>query len=786
MRNNLFYFLLLLISAIPSFKIQAQKFPIDGGVIDVTLAPYYADKTGDLDATAAINKALDDYPNAMAIIYLPEGTYLISNTLKWPGYEKGSYGNEVLEGDGVDKTIIKLKDNCSGFTIPGTPKEMIHTGVDPAQRFRIGLRDLTLNTGTGNAGAIGARFMSNNQGGVFNVKIISGDGNGLIGLDLSYVNENGPLLVKNLEVDGFNYGIKCYAGQNSQTFEHIILKNQKICGFYNQSQVVSIRDLKSTNTVAALNNAGNNGVITLIGAILTGGSPSSPAIINNSIMYLRDIESDGYGKIVRNMAGNRMDIIGASIDEWTSHRKFSLNEGYPSSMLNLEIKETPLPIIDPLDQWSKVPPSTGGDDTKKIQDAIDAGKPTVYFPRGNYNLNGKVYVRGNVQRIVGLEASINITSTSGFIVEEGSAPVVVIERFTSGYTPGFFVTQASTRIVAIRNSCNIAVKKNLGTGDLFLEDVVSNPSGFFEFHGGNVWARQFNIENSGTHVINDGASLWILGMKTERDGVLINTYNGGKTELLGFFCYTTMAPADVMFINNKSFFTAIGSETCYASKGYNSFLKEISDSGTKYLSSTELPFGLGNGHAAPFLVSGGTSLVPATDIVLFPKSVTLLPFQDTAVFATFSPSDASNKSINWSSTDPSIALIDIYGKITALNYGTAYIIAESEDGANRDSCKITVSDYPEGQVSLNLSSMFDIFPNPVSDLLGITFHENWSSKINLLIYNGLGQKVISITKNKAPQENIIYMELAYCENGLYFLIADDGNHLAGKHFIIKK
>ena len=785
MKNRLLYLSVFLLLTAMHTTIKAQKYPLDGGVIDVTQPPYNADKTGILDATAAINKALDDYPNMMAIIYLPEGTYLISNTLKWPGYERGSYGNEILEGDGIDKTIIKLKNNCEGFTTPGSPKEMIHTGTDPAQRFRIALRSLTINTGTGNAGAIGARFMANNQGGVFDVKIVSGDGNGIVGLDLSYVDENGPLLVKNLEVDGFNYGIKCYAGQNSQTFEHIILKNQKICGLYSQSQVISIRDLKSMNSVTAVNNANNNGVITIIGAELTGGSTSTPAIINNSVMYLRDIESVGYNKIVRNLVGNRLDVLGSSIDEWTSHRKYSLFEGTPSSMLKLEIKETPLPTIDPLDQWSKVT-STGGDDTKNIQDAIDAGKSTVYFPRGNYNLYGKVYVRGNVQRIVGLEASINITSSSGFIVEEGSAPVVVIERFTSGYTPGFLVTQNSSRIVVVRNACNIAVKKNAGTGDLFLEDITSNPSSFFEFHGGNIWARQFNVENSGTHVINDGANLWILGMKNERDGILIETKNGGKTELLGYFCYTTMAPADIMFVNNESFFSAIGSETCYAPKGYNTLLKEINGGITKFLLSSEMPFGIGNGHASPFLVSGGMSAIQPTEINILLDTVRLMPFQDTALVINFLPADASNKTIKWSTTNNKIAFVDQFGKITALDYGTAFVVATTEDGLLRDSCQITVTDTAFNSIQSIKTSNIDVYPNPVTNKIQIALDENWFSRVTISLYNAAGQEVMLVKKHASTVRSALVIDMSRLQNGLYLLKVEDGTHVARKTLIVNR
>jgi len=593
------------------------------------------------------------------------------------------------------------------------------------------------------------------------------------------------MLVKNVEVDGFNYGIKCYASQNSQTFEHITLKNQKICGIYNQSQVISIRDLKSTNTVTAVNNVNSNGVITIIGAQLNGGAPSNTAIINNSIMYLRNIEADGYGKLVFNKAGNSIDIYGTSIDEWTSHRKVSLFDGNPSSMLNLEIKETPELTVDPLDQWIKVPASSGGDDTKKIQDAIDSGKTTVYFPRGNYNLNGIVYVRGNVKRIIGLEANININSSSGFVVDEGTAPTVVFERFISGYGTGYIVTQASSRTVVVRNSCNIAVKKNAGTGDLYLEDVCNNPSPF-EFHGGNVWARQFNVENAGTHVINDGANLWILGMKTERDGVLIETKNGGKTELLGFFCYTTITPADTMFVNNESSFSAIGSETCWANKGYNYFLKETRGGVTKALKASQLPFGNGNGHALPFLVSGGTITVPATQITIVPKTIELMPFQDTALMVTFTPVNTSNKTINWSSTNDTIALIDLYGKITALNYGTAFIIAETEDASLRDSCQITVTDTPNNLMKPDIKSAFTFFPNPVSDILTITFNENWSSYVIIRIYNALGQQVFSMKKNSPQTESAVLIDVKSLQYGLYCLRAEDGERIASKSLIVER
>ncbi len=58
-------------------------FPANSGVIDVTAAPYNAKGDGVTDDTRAIQQALRDYPARGAIIYLPNGTYLLSRPLQW-------------------------------------------------------------------------------------------------------------------------------------------------------------------------------------------------------------------------------------------------------------------------------------------------------------------------------------------------------------------------------------------------------------------------------------------------------------------------------------------------------------------------------------------------------------------------------------------------------------------------------------------------------------------------------------------------------------------------------
>ena len=59
------------------------------------------------------------------------------------------------------------------------------------------------------------------------------------------------------------------------------------------------------------------------------------------------------------------------------------------------------------------------------------------------------------------------------------------------------------------------------------------------------------------------------------------------------------------------------------------------------------------------------------------------------ITATVKPEDAFNRTVTWSSSDPSIATVDENGTVTAIAKGEAIITAESADGVTAE-CKVTV------------------------------------------------------------------------------------------------
>ena len=293
-------------------------FPADAGIIDVTKAPYNAKGDGVTDDTAAIQKAFDENADRGAYIYLPNGAYRISDTLRWGG-DESRQRNTVLQGQSRDGTIVLLRDHCPGFANPRKPKGCVYTGHAPAQRFFNEIHNLTVDTGIGNPGACGIQFIANNQGGMYDVAIVSGDGQGVNGLDLGYTNEQGPCLIKNVKILGFDNGVYSANGVASEVLEHITVERQNKVGFRNDGQPCTLRDLRSLNDVPALHNAA--GFLTLTDCVFRGigNAAGLPAIINDSALFARNIQASGYKMALQDHTGSGLREISApKIAQWTS------------------------------------------------------------------------------------------------------------------------------------------------------------------------------------------------------------------------------------------------------------------------------------------------------------------------------------------------------------------------------------------------------------------------------------------------------------------------------------
>ncbi|MCR5464135.1 MAG: Ig-like domain-containing protein [Bacteroidales bacterium] len=86
--------------------------------------------------------------------------------------------------------------------------------------------------------------------------------------------------------------------------------------------------------------------------------------------------------------------------------------------------------------------------------------------------------------------------------------------------------------------------------------------------------------------------------------------------------------------------------------------------------------------------------IPVAGISLDKSSLELVEGEETSLIATIAPSDASNKTFTWSSSNTQIATVDDSGKVKAIAPGTATITATTADGGKTATCAVSVEAKP--------------------------------------------------------------------------------------------
>ncbi len=129
----------------------------------------------------------------------------------------------------------------------------------------------------------------------------------------------------------------------------------------------------------------------------------------------------------------------------------------------------------------------------------------------------------------------------------------------------------------------------------------------------------------------------------------------------------------------------------------------------KYGSAIIIATTVDGGKAAACTITVAEPTTHVTGVTLNKSSMTITAGTSDSLVATVSPDNASNKSINWTSTNPSIVVVND-GVVTGVKEGSAVVIATTVDGGKTATCAVTVEKAPAVPVpvtgvTLNTSSI---------------------------------------------------------------------------------
>jgi hypothetical protein len=591
--------------------------PADSGWINVK-TDLGAKGNGIHDDTEAFANFKPENKHDSGTFYFPNGTYLLSDTL-YLGNKRVIFHGESREG-----VIIKLKANSPGFGDADKPKPFISTHgpfMDPksnmGQAFKNSFHNLTIEVERGNEGAVALHYLNNNQGMIENVTIRSEDGKGKAGLGL-VTKWPGPALIKNVTIEGFDYGIWSLIGQFSLTFEDIILKDQREAGVFNRAQALFIRRLFSDNKVPAIINQDPTTNIVLVDSVLEGGDRNETAIQSWQMvpnkrweegamtpgLFIRNVHVSGYEHAIVSKGGGEEEVIdGPVVKEFSSRPPQRLIASGRTS-LNLPWEDAPRVELGDSSGWTSIrnftpTERTFTDDRGKtktmkdwgpaLQQAIDSGAEVIYFPKDTYEVASTVEIRGKLKALMGLDARLTTPhwpdeTVPLFRIGKDAPPVLLVDRLNDNYgnVRIRYSHEAPTTLI-MKNSMGGRYRNTVPGGKVFIYDVVGSN---WEFNDQQVWARQLNTEAKTEkrpwtfNVRCSGGKTAILGVKTEYGGTVLHATNRAQVEVLGGWSYHT---GDVGYIDENSQVTLAGLLT---SNGFfrEALVREIEGSRQKDLS----------------------------------------------------------------------------------------------------------------------------------------------------------------------------------------------------------
>ena len=239
----------------------------------------------------------------------------------------------------------------------------------------------------------------------------------------------------------------------------------------------------------------------------------------------------------------------------------------------------------------------------------------------------------------------------------------------------------------------------------------------------NATNKAVTWESDNTNVATVDATGKVTAKAVGNAKITVKTTDGNKSDYCNIIVNATTVSVTGVSLDKTTLSLPVGGiETFIAtvtpSNATNKFIVWSTDDATVILVENAKVTGLKNGVATltaktqdgnfiatcVITVGSGTPpvIVPVTGVSLKPSTALVVGGTETLT-PTITPSNTTDKTVTWKSSDPTVASIGSDGKLTALKAGQTTITVTTTNGGFTATCQVTVSNAIVSVISVSLN-----------------------------------------------------------------------------------
>lgn len=337
-------------------QVNASLHAWEDGFLDVTQAPFGADNTGTIDATTALQKAIDYGYDCNLVVFFPEGTYRVSGQLRMihlepdtGPYSQTKFVHKLVGSTKVAKRpIIKLVNNSAvaDDILMYFRYEFLDGTADASRHYGAELRNIDIDMGTNPD--ITAVSMSGAQYCVMENVAITGDDFkcGILNLPGS----GGS--VRNIKITGGQTGINQSAYRPNPTIVGLTLSGQSIAGIRvgecrGSLNVIGFSITGSSSNASFLpinlpNNYNIAGSVSRANLNLIDGKINFPAVNGTAIfnknadVMMKNVFVKAGTIIESGTVNGASEILACDVSKWYRIPQYNFVNGSDNSHINMD------------------------------------------------------------------------------------------------------------------------------------------------------------------------------------------------------------------------------------------------------------------------------------------------------------------------------------------------------------------------------------------------------------------------------------------------------------------